>query len=647
MGQTVGTNSHPSHESHDAHYLATQASILAVVRKRNKLLTAAAKAQTARLAKLAAATAPGREADAAWCTTTIRDENDPRIPSDVSKFVRHMVSRKLPVRISLPFVCAALGHLDELVCVLDAWAARPGAESRAAVQALVDGPCTFDFWAGATPLAVAARERHRAVARCLAEKYRADPRPRFEFGNAVTEVSTALNMSLYRGQPEVTEAILAACGADDAARISLLRGEGCGLRPLNIALHHQDSPDEIEQVRVLTDSAKWGAAAMAALDKDWPIAEYCKQEEARPEILRHLCSVFSGGLGLALLNATSTRFRHFERAEAQQILVDHPAFLPWVNEESYPGKNKTPLLLATIIKNQPVALKLLSLGANPNAPCEYDMGNYDSQAKTPMILAVIFNQKELVDAMAKRGGLLPSKSDFFWKRFPDKEYPHIAGYLDLYQSQTVKVLSVEKYSALESIDKLRGSMPVMDFSGVPPSDPESGMVSAAKIEMDDTITSLLAQYQAETAEVLGYLDIQSLGRIQQTSRFWYHVGRSNSSWQHAFMNSSAAWPHSTRVLLRRYLHILKAEEEVKWKHVCFFWASRNLCQHCVKPFRVCDGTDCTDRMGYEGHRPVLVPPSLHRYHSILDEAREKVRRSAFHITISFKTHSKEEPSHKE
>ncbi|KAH3743141.1 hypothetical protein Pelo_15449 [Pelomyxa schiedti] len=84
------------------------------------MLAAAAKAQAAKLARLAAAVPAGREAEAAWCDAAVRDDNDPRWTSETSAFVRRFASRQFAVRISLPFVCAALGHVDELEAVLDA-----------------------------------------------------------------------------------------------------------------------------------------------------------------------------------------------------------------------------------------------------------------------------------------------------------------------------------------------------------------------------------------------------------------------------------------------------------------------------------------------------------------------------------------------
>ncbi|KAH3762018.1 hypothetical protein Pelo_6128 [Pelomyxa schiedti] len=368
------------------------------------------------------------------------------------------------------------------------------------------------------------------------------------------------------------------------------------------------------------------------MDKDRPILEYCDMDTARPDVLRYLCSVFSGGLGLAFYKATFKDYKYMTNIEAQDIILDQPGFVACVNEVSYNTNKTTPLFLATLRKNMGAVLKLLSLGANPNTSCEYQIRDYEpyGNAKTPMILAVLLNQKEMVEAMAKHGGLLPVKGEYFWTRFPADKYPHIAGYLDLYESVAVVRVSVKDYSALDSIDKLRGSMPETDFPETSPNVPESETVLDANIDIDDTILSLLVQYKAESAEVLGYLDIQSLGRIQQTSRFWYHVGRSNSCWKRAFMNSSVHWSPSTVELSNKYLRYLEADKEVKWKHVCFFWASRNLCAKCGKRFRIRERTDCTEPMGDKDHKVGFLPHSLVKYNSIYEKAKYQLHIDHFY-----------------
>ncbi|KAH3756362.1 hypothetical protein Pelo_11857 [Pelomyxa schiedti] len=512
MGQAAGTaacsersNARTVNQPSER-YLECQSSLLAAV-KGNKILTAAAMAQTSKLAKLAAATPRGREPAAAGPVEVPAGGAAPPPPPSRPRTGSAASGKKLraATRLSLAFVCAVLGHAEELRAVHDAWKER-GFES---YSWMVDSACTWNEWEEGTPLACAVHEGHVEVVRLLLETFRANPLLRCQcmlYGPKCT----ALHICISKHQPEVADMILSAC--DETALAALMCGRDYPKLPLDMALKEKDNMDLIEVLA----NPKWGTELMDMLDSKFPIAVYCELEGARPNVLRRE-------------SADTPFYGNVEKKPR----ASHAVFIPW----------------------------------------------------------------ELVAEMAKHGGLLPNKTNKLWGEFKGPEYVHIHVYLELYPSQIVSLMAVSKYSEIsDSVDMLRASMPAMEFKTPSPNrftEPPP-MVSAA-IEIDDSITSMLVQYQAETARVLGFLDIQSLGRIQQTSRFWYHVGRSNSSWKQVLLNNSTTWSENARSIFKHYMSELNDnDEEIKWKHVCFVWVSRNICKWCGKIFRNCDGIKCTD-----------------------------------------------------
>ncbi|KAH3731902.1 hypothetical protein Pelo_17270 [Pelomyxa schiedti] len=67
-----------------------------------------------------------------------------------------------------------------------------------------------------------------------------------------------------------------------------------------------------------------------------------------------------------------------------------------------------------------------------------------------------------------------------------------------------------------------------------------------KHRVDMSLAQLMVQFNAEITGVMELLDIQSLGRVQQTSRFWYQSGRTNDLWRRALFNSSRQWSQRVR-----------------------------------------------------------------------------------------------------
>ncbi|KAH3764333.1 hypothetical protein Pelo_3800 [Pelomyxa schiedti] len=602
MGQTQ-TASTDTHKQRSADYLAKQSSLISVV-KSNELLTAAAKAQAEKLAKLAALTPVGHEIDAS------------RIETQVSA----ARGAEYFVRLNVLFVCAVLGHLEELNIVFNAWHERPFWGDKTFSSLFVDSKCSWNQWDQGTActwsqqwdegtaFACAVNEGHVEVARFLLEKFRANPRLTCMVdGNKVT----ALYLCVRRLQPDVIDMILSAC--DIPARVTLLYGEIPPQpdSPLELAIRSNN----LETIQLLVNE-KWGGSELIeALDNQTPIAMYCCFKEARPEVLQYLCQVFHKGLGNAFVYATMYPQWSATNKELLDIIVKHPNFPEGINSKT--GNERTPLFMAIMRNHRDLALKFLSLGANPNTPCKCQLHHYEG-IFTPTILGVILDQSELVTEMAKQGGVLPSQDYELWRYYGSSEYDHIQGYLKLFPNRAVSSISVSKYSEIIGpTDILRASMPVMDFENLPPNrTPKTPHMVSASVEIDGTITAMAALYQAETAGVLAHLDIPSLGRIQQTSRFWYHAGRSNSCWKQALLNSSGAWPHTARMVFSDLLNKMGADDQTKyeWKHVCFVWMSRNFCTGCGQVYRRCEGTKCP-KGRLELHSPAVEYSVLENYNN--------------------------------
>ncbi|KAH3764380.1 hypothetical protein Pelo_3756 [Pelomyxa schiedti] len=558
MGQTVGTDTH--NQQHSANYAAKRASLISVV-KGNKLLTAAAKARPGKLAKLAARTPVGHEPGAFECKTKVPDTSTGH-------------GAKKLVRINVMFVCAVLGHLEELKIVHDAWHERPC--RRDFFSRMADSMCTWNQWDEGTAFACAVYEGHVEVARFLLEPFGANPGL---WCSVDGRKVTAMHLCIGKLQPDVIGMILSRFDVPTKATLLFNKTPPQPDSPLEMVMHNNN----LEVIQLLVNE-KWGGNKfIEALDAKLPIAVYCGCEEARPDVLQYLCQVFHKGLGRAFVNATQYPRWSATNKELLDILVNHPNFSAFLNSET--ANEKTPLFMAILRNQRELAMKFLTLGANPNASCSFQLRSYEG-IFTPMILAVILDQSELVAEMVRLGGVLPNKECDLWKHYQSSEYDHIHGYWKLFPNQAVGSISVSKYSEIiGSTDALRASMPVMEFEKVPPSGAiDTRQMVSASIEIDDSITAMAALYQAETAGVLALLDVQALGRIQRTSRFWYHAGRSSSCWKQALLNSSVTWSKNARSVLSHFLNEIGGDcDQTKWKHVSFVWMSRNFCTAYVHP----------------------------------------------------------------
>eukprot|EP01106_Pelomyxa_sp_JSP_P011130 TRINITY_DN2923_c0_g1_i1.p1 TRINITY_DN2923_c0_g1~~TRINITY_DN2923_c0_g1_i1.p1 ORF type:complete len:203 (-),score=42.85 TRINITY_DN2923_c0_g1_i1:145-699(-) len=98
----------------------------------------------------------------------------------------------------------------------------------------------------------------------------------------------------------------------------------------------------------------------------------------------------------------------------------------------------------------------------------------------------------------------------------------------------------------------------------------------------DAMERVGAIHNKKVAEcVLSFLNVTCLGRMQQLSRMWYKIGRANALWKCALNQQSlqTRWPQCNREKLKRQMRRLD-KDEIKWKHICFFWMATRQCRVC-------------------------------------------------------------------
>ncbi|KAH3723405.1 hypothetical protein Pelo_17893 [Pelomyxa schiedti] len=219
--------------------------------------------------------------------------------------------------------------------------------------------------------------------------------------------------------------------------------------------------------------------------------------------------------------------------------------------------------------------------------------------RTPLTMAVALNRKKVVAEMVKRGGILPPGFSEFWSK-SDPNFT-VESFLEGTWDKHVRARTAYEriLPPLQRVSELRSSMAIADTTPLP----------HTCIPIDSSLTSLMVRYQSEITGVLELLDIRSLGRIQQTSRFWYHVGRTNSLWKNALVNTSTTWSPQVRQTLAAALLVLCEARDTpptKWKRVCFFWVSQKLCALCQYPYREYQGQQCL--ISATGNHVPPVPP---------------------------------------
>ncbi|KAH3763767.1 hypothetical protein Pelo_4389 [Pelomyxa schiedti] len=517
--------------------------------------------------------------------------------------------------LSVVHVCASLGHLEEMNAVLEAWAERAAAAKPSCgtpnvdvgdddpqsdggnvgtvickrgeitagnygvegVRWLVDGVSGKHSMTG---LMMAVREGHGNVVECLVKKWKAGVMHCCDAMGKHMGYS-ALHMCVEVEDTVSTETILSACSESQREALLVLGAEGALGTSLDLACRSQ----KLEFVRLLANP-RWGAGAIEAMDQTYPINTQCN---APLEIFEHLCSVFSNGLEDAFVAGYKER---------QQVILKHPGFPAVINCLTLNEPHTTALFTAVVSGEQEMVSSLLSLGASPNVVCEklenspgIDQLKHNLKFEidissiplTAMVFALITDQKSLVQEMAEHGGSLPPEFCEKWSQGDP-----------LFSLQTYLDGSWEEH--LQANKKYSRSLPFPEehwelYSSMRISD--SILFNAADISVDDpSITSMIGQYNTEIRGVLELLDVQSLGRIQQTSRIWYNVGRSNALWQCALLNTCEKWKAGARAKLHTMHGPLSEDSKVKWKHVCFFWLSRCLCRRCHCYYRICDDTHC-------------------------------------------------------
>ncbi|KAH3758598.1 hypothetical protein Pelo_9605 [Pelomyxa schiedti] len=489
-------------------------------------------------------------------------------------------------------VCAHLGHLAEMNVILNTWASRPPYNTMMKADAmkwLVDEVSSDGY----TSLTIAVRNRYTDIAECLVTEWHADTM----YCSKGTDEGAFCNWNVLHfcaayNQYKCADLILSSC--DTSMKISLLQclGGGGSHTPLETAIQTSYC---VETVMAIANP-KWGQPVLSAMEERKPLlfAAMAQSDSS----FEYLCSVFSEGLIEILVTARS-RFR--------RKLLDYPKFSSIANQPfQLHGGTVTPLYFAVAKGSINMVIKLLALGADPNVVCALGVEWFCEQFKpyrafdlypwgsSPMTLAVATLRKDMVQEMARCGGILTPKFCRRWSKY-DPAFS-LASYLDGSWEEHLERLS-------DHCSELHASMPLLSYSLVP-----------VEFIVSESITSMMIQYKAEITGVLELLDIKSLGRIQRTSKFWYQMGRSNSLWKSALLNSSMKWERKIRDQLILSTQLLD-NDSTKWKHAAFFWVARNLCVKCGHKYRQCDAFHC--RSHNRKHVPRYVYKELDQFSATL------------------------------
>ncbi|KAH3767132.1 hypothetical protein Pelo_1008 [Pelomyxa schiedti] len=561
-----------------------------------------------RASKLAAATPVGQECSTSWS----RWNNT------------HKTS------LSVLHVCALLGHVDVMGAILGAWAQRappassspslpqspplrpldglvtdprrdgeePGGEMENAgegtqraraerVQWLVDGTGSGNC----TALVYAVQEGNIGAAECLLREWVADPSVLCDpnSGNPFvilpkvpgTDRLSVLHLAAFHNNYEMAELILSCSHGRKLDTLMNSPGDG-KLRALDVAIYC----GHIEVVRLILDP-RWGTKP-----KKSPLL-FCSRISDRAEILSILCQHYTKGLCDAFISCLSN-------PSYWKVLMAHPNLSQCINIHSKDGA--TPLFAATVREYPDIALKLLDLGADPNISCRGLTPywcTFEENLRTPIVMAVGTNQQSLVREMARHGGILQEEFCHLWGK-GDPLFS-LASYLDGSWAEHIRAQTAYESELPPAPGPHTQLLLSLSLSEAVPT---------ATIENDPSIMSLLIHFTPEMTGVLEFLDIKSLGRIQQTSRFWYHFGRTNSLWKSALLNTSRSW--DTEQQSHVQWQVLHLDTNIKWKHACFYWMAKNLCKGCNLMYRnYHPGTCGTDPQGQ--HKPTVFMPELAQF----------------------------------
>ncbi|KAH3731408.1 hypothetical protein Pelo_17762 [Pelomyxa schiedti] len=509
-------------------------------------------------------------------------------------------------------ICAHLGHLEGMNAILDTWTSRPPFNTMApkadVMKWLVNSVSSDHF----TPLIIAVRNGHTDIVECLLTEWHADTMycdqrsGEDHFFNC-----NVLHFCAQNNQYKCADLILSSC--DTSIKLSLLQCLGVrkglyeyGKTPLEIAILSDgwDVPGSQLKTIMAIANPKWEQPVLSAMEKRKPLKFAFARLSHGEQILEYLCSVFSEGLGEALIIARS---RH------RRFLLNHPKLPGVINQQvQFHDGTLTPLYFSVAKGSLKMVIQLLTVGADPNVVCEHNVCwalihqlHYDDRGDRPMTLAVATNQKDMVREMARCGGILTPEFCRDWSN--NDPVFSLASYLNGSWEEHLKSLSTYKASLpVTPRSKLCASMPLVN----------------------ESITSMMIQYKAEITGVLELLDIESLGRIQQTSKFWYQMGRANSLWKSALLNTSMKWGRKFRNQLILSTRLLD-DGSTKWKHAAFFWMARNVCLKCGYKYRRCETTYCAPpglffNITIDVHKPVpkYVYKELHHFSAVLRSLRK-------------------------
>ncbi|KAH3732019.1 hypothetical protein Pelo_17152 [Pelomyxa schiedti] len=545
---------------------------------KHSLVSAAASGRPRDVARLAAAVPPGHELDD--CNQVQWNDLRPLYPpAGWPGYYTHWYT--------VVHVCAVLGHVEEMDAVLEAWVPRGTISGTVAGKHCTVAAADYmvNYGVGSskrTPLMLAVANGHGEVVRRLMGRWGAagvggvnlmGPMWSYCFSPEIN--INILHLAVSCAVVDCVDAIMS--GVDEAVRLKLVGMEVLHRTPLELALYEYPHRQVYRQMVKMLANPKWGESVIQAMDSRWPILYFVRSANEKywpahsEEVLNHLCGVFSRGLAAAYFHAPK---------KCRALITKHPKFVQSIDEIS-PKTGDTVLYKATIKGDTESALEALSFGADPNIQCRRNPTwcDFPEELRTPIVMAVASEQKEVVKEMARHGGVLPLA---FCNRIADSAFS-LEAYIDGTWDKHIATIQTFRKSlpAVKWNYELRGSTPF----DLPPIHSQTEFAPGAETQFD--MTQMMVQYNTEITGVMEFLDIQSLSRVQQTSRFWYQCGRTNSLWKRALFNSSREWSGTVRHKVNKCLELLP-EATTKWKHVCFFWAAKNQCTECHEVYRNCD-----------------------------------------------------------
>ncbi|KAH3743463.1 hypothetical protein Pelo_15148 [Pelomyxa schiedti] len=480
-----------------------------------------------------------------------------------------------------------------------------GCGSTKILREFVNRPCGENH----TALMYATYMHYPAVVECLVKLWGADPLwdrtclqtteptkvppselPRVSMPHSNSRYS-ALHVAAYRGSVAAIDAILTH-SSPQRRILAVTATDGMGFTPLLIACVEK----KLDCVKNLLDQ-KWGEEVvnracgevrLAAISSG-PIAPlyYCARYIIDDnEVLHLLCELgaINGLIDSIVWNISNARF---------DILIKHRHLAKVINELS--SDNTTVLYAATTHNLSDQALKLMTLGADPNiSGTRQDSRGTDSCFHTPLTAAFMSKQLKLAVVMMQNGA----------------KFPENFSYLCAKDDPTFLTTNEVIQAHLEALDKYFNLLPtVQSVSMFYRQSIQCRDLSDTLLD-GDTILPKLWNSTVGVMGVLYYLDVRTIGRLQQVSRIWYNIGCASRLWKQVLMNTSAKWMNKRQTQLRRMIAALSDTESVhsvNWKNFAFLWISRHQCIVCHKVYHPYDSSSCNTS---ENHLISRAEPEL-------------------------------------